>query len=275
MTDHTPDPEAPEANPCLWNPAYSDAALALPAFSDNYLWLKPLGRGRAVAVDPGDAAPVEQALAEHGWVLSAILLTHHHDDHVGGVARLAERCRVPVYGPRDDRIPATDPVAPGQQIALEGHRLSVLGLAGHTATHIGWHLPESSEAFVGDTLFALGCGRLFEGTPAQMWAALCQLMALPSETWLYAAHEYTTSNLRFARWLFPDDPLLRAEQHRVEALRAAGKPTLPTLLSRELALNPFLRMRDSRWRRALAGHGVPDEPIAAFARVRTLKDTFR
>lgn len=274
MTDLTLDPEAPVQEHICADHSLP-APVAVPAFTDNYLWLKPVSDDCALAVDPGDADAIEQALEHKRWMLAGIVLTHHHPDHTGGAVTLARRHQVAIYGPADPRLQATHRVASGDILVFDRCRLQVLDLAGHTSSHIGWLDRASHQVFVGDTLFALGCGRLFEGSPAQMWAALMRLAALPPQTEVYAAHEYTEVNLRFARWLFPDDPALRAEELRIAGLLSAGVPTLPTLLARELALNPFLRMRDARWRQLLSAHGVPDEPIAAFARVRQLKDQFQ
>lgn len=275
MTDLTPDPEAPAARAAARATSPAENVVAVPAFADNYLWLKPVGRQRAVAIDPGDAAAVEDALDARSWTLAAILLTHHHHDHIGGVAALTHRHDIPVYGAADRRLPTTCAVQAGDVVQVHDCRFHVLDLTGHTATQIGWHDIDAAEAFVGDSLFALGCGRVFEGTAAQMWATLSRLMALPPHTRLYPAHEYTVANLAFARSLFPQDTALAVEQDRVTALRAAGLPTLPTVLNHELALNPFLRMRAPHWRRALAPLGVPDDPIAAFGCLRAMKDDFR
>lgn len=275
MTDLTPDPEAPAARVAAPAAPCAENVVAVPALADNYLWLKAVGCDRAVAIDPGDATAIESALEARGWSLAAILLTHHHHDHIDGVAALRHHYDVPVYGFEDPRVPANCTVQPGDVVQVDGHRFHVLGLKGHTSSQIGWHDGEDAEAFVGDALFALGCGRLFEGTAAEGWAALSRLMELPPHTRIYAAHEYTMANLAFARWLFPQDVALAAEQNRVFALRAAGLPTLPTVLDRELALNPFLRMRETRWRRSLATHGVPDDAVSAFGCLRAMKDSFR
>lgn len=277
MTDHTPDPEVPGHCHLVpenrSQPESSLRLLQIPALADNYLWLLADTRGRALAIDPGCATAIEAALQQHQLQLAAIALTHHHPDHIGGVAKLTANRKVPVYGPADPRMPVNQPVSDGDAFEFSGVRFSVLDLAGHTRSHLGFY--DGLRLFCGDTLFVLGCGRLFEGSATQMWAALERIMALPESTLICCAHEYTQANLRFARALFPQDPALEHEQRRIEALRAVGKPTVPSTLEHELALNPFLRMRDSNWRRQLTEFAVPDAAAPAFARIRMLKDEFR
>lgn len=248
----------------------------VPAFADNYIWVIR-DRQHAAAVDPGDAAPVLDYLAREGLELVAILATHHHGDHVGGVAALRRRFPVPVFGPRAERIAVvTDPLAEGDRVELPalGLAFAVLEVPGHTAGHIayvghGW-------LFCGDTLFACGCGRLFEGTAAQMHASLAKLKRLPADTRVYCAHEYTLSNIRFARAADGANPALAERERRDTDQRAADRPTLPSTIGLELATNPFLRCDDPAVQRAAserAGRELRD-PVAVFATLREWKNRF-
>ncbi len=256
------------------------AIIPIPAFSDNYIWLLREG-ARAVVVDPGDAVPVRAYLEREGLRLAAILVTHHHGDHVGGVAALAATGDVPVLGPAREAIPGrTHALTDGSDVPLPGFAASlrVLDVPGHTAGHIAYagELDGGPVAFVGDTLFAAGCGRLFEGTAAQMAASLARLAALPPATRIYCAHEYTLANLRFARAVEPGNAALAEREARERARREHGLPTLPSILADELATNPFLRtagpeVAASAARRA----GVPlADPVAVFATLRTWKNAF-
>ena len=259
--------------------------LTVPAFNDNYLWLIHDGE-HAVVVDPGDAAPVQQALAAHKLRLTAILLTHHHADHIGGVPALLQAWQVPVYGPRNDGIGVlTDPLVEGDRVRVDalGLELEVLEVPGHTLGHIAYvarrDLAGNGAAwlFCGDTLFGAGCGRLFEGTPEQMAASLAKLTALPDATLVYCAHEYTMSNLRFAQAVEPDNGALAARVESDAALRAAGRPTIPSTIGVEKATNPFLRVDQPRIVRSLveAGRlGSGAAPVATFAALRDWKNTF-
>jgi hydroxyacylglutathione hydrolase len=216
----------------------------IPAFSDNYIWLlRSQGASDAAVVDPGDEEPVIAALEREGLRLAAILVTHHHGDHIGGVEDLLHVWpQARVFGPADRRIPAvTDPVADGDEIRVPGLEalFRVLEVPGHTSSHIAY-LGEGA-LFCGDTLFAGGCGRVFDGTFEQLAASLQRIAALPPDTRIYCAHEYTEANLGFAAWVEPESPALAARAARVRELRSAGKPTVPCLLSEELATNPFLR----------------------------------
>jgi hydroxyacylglutathione hydrolase len=253
--------------------------LALPAFEDNYLWLLHDGR-QALAVDPGDAAPVCAALEQGALELAGILVTHHHADHVGGLKALLARHPAPVFGPADDRLPVpVQTVADGERLSLLGLSLQVLEVPGHTATHVAYYTEPAGEApllFCGDTLFSAGCGRLFEGTPAQMLHSLERLSALPGDTRVCCAHEYTLSNLRFARAVEPDNAALAAYEAQCQATRAAGRPTVPAQLERERAINPFLRWQAPAVRAAALAHGAPsDDPVAVFAAIRQWKNEFR
>ncbi|MBA2690471.1 MAG: hydroxyacylglutathione hydrolase, partial [Burkholderiales bacterium] len=214
------------------------------AFRDNYIWVLHDGRHAAV-IDPGDAAPVEIFLAEKKLELNAILATHHHADHVGGVADLIAARRIPVYGPRNESIPTvTQPLGEGDQIGIDalGLHFTVFDIPGHTAGHIAYY--GAGMVFCGDTLFGGGCGRLFEGTAAQMVSSLGKLAALPDETLIYCGHEYTVANLRFARTVEPDSVALQ-QRERIEAeKRERGEPTLPSSIGLERQTNPFVRYRE-------------------------------
>lgn len=251
----------------------------VPAFDSNYLWVLSSG-GRAAVVDPGDAAAVQAHLDAHGLALEAILATHHHADHVGGVAALAARWKCPVYGPVEPRIAGiTHPVREGDRVALGflGPAFEVIEVPGHTSSHVAyWQRGEPPRLFCGDTLFACGCGRLFEGTPAQMNDSLAKLAALDPRTLAYCAHEYTLANIAFARAADPANAALRAREAREKARRDRGEPTVPMALAEELETNPFLRcatpgVREAAERhagRALAG------PVDVFATIREWKNRF-
>lgn len=259
------------------DPNFLDCAIEpIPAFNDNYLWL--LRRGtRAAVVDPGDAAPVLRRLQRHGLTLAAILVTHHHGDHVGGVAELAQATGARVYGPRAETIPACDAaVAEGDQIDALGVPMTVLDVPGHTRGHIAYYAPMLHAVFCGDTLFGCGCGRLFEGTAEQMTESLGKLARLPAETRVFCAHEYTLSNLRFALAVEPGNATLRARQQRCADLRGRGLPTLPSTIGEEQATNPFLRCDVPAVRHAAearAGHALAST-AGAFAALRAWKDVF-
>lgn len=255
--------------------------LPLPAFSDNYIWLLH-NAGQAAVVDPGEAEPVLQALDRLGLALQTILVTHHHTDHVGGVAALRDATGAKVYGPARERIPQpAQPLAHGQQIDVLGMRLSVLDVPGHTAGHIAYHGTPAGAApvlFCGDTLFSAGCGRLFEGTPAQMLASLDRMAVLPGDTQVCCAHEYTLSNLRFAHAVEPHNAALLHHTSLCERLRAQNAPTLPSTLAVECQINPFLRTRIPAVAAAaqrFAPSIDPTDAVAVLAALREWKNEFR
>jgi hydroxyacylglutathione hydrolase len=257
------------------------AIIPIPAFSDNYIWLVRDG-GNAAIVDPGDAAPVLECLDREGLTLTAIVNTHHHGDHVGGNAALLTRFAVPVFGPAREHIPGrTRALAEGDAISIPGIGLDldVLDVPGHTAGHIAYVGTFAGQpvAFVGDTLFAGGCGRLFEGTPAQMADSLAKLAALPGETLAYCAHEYTLANLRFAVAVEPGNAALAERMRREQQKRDRGLPTVPSTIADELATNPFLRAGEPA---VFASAGVHAgrrlvDAIDAFATLREWKNGFR
>jgi hydroxyacylglutathione hydrolase len=226
-------------------------------------------------VDPAVAGPVLDALDRLGWSLTMILNTHHHHDHVGGNLEIKKATGCTIVGNRADarRIPGIDiAVVEGDEIAIGSQKARVIEISGHTVGHIAYWFEEARTLFCGDTLFALGCGRLFEGTAAQMWSSLGKLRALPDDALVYCAHEYTQSNAAFALTVEPGNPALQARAEEIRALRAAGKPTVPSTMAEERATNPFLRADDEGLKRA-AGLAGRDE-VAVFAEIRRRKDMF-
>jgi len=259
------------------------AIIPIPAFADNYIWLLREGRAAAV-VDPGDATPVLAWLAREGVALTAILNTHHHGDHVGGNAALLAAFPVPVFGPAREQIPGrTRALREGDTVDVPGvgMRFRVLDVPGHTAGHIAYVHDGGAGAppvaFVGDTLFACGCGRLFEGTPADMWTSLGKLAALPDDTRIYCAHEYTLANLRFAAAVEPDSAAVRERIARETARRERGEPTVPAVLADERATNPYLRAGEAALMARAAAHAgrAVAAPVDSFATLRAWKDSFR
>lgn len=247
----------------------------LPAFSDNYLWLLHSGK-KAVIVDPGDAAVVEQALQAHGLQLEAILLTHHHADHTGGAASLQQHWQCPVYAPDSDQ-PAyhgleTIMAKDGDHIQLPSFpsmECEVLALPGHTLDHIAYYI-DQKHLFSGDVIFGAGCGRLFEGSPALMYASLQKVAALPPETLIYPAHEYTAHNIAFALTIEPDNTALQARAETTQALRQAQRPTLPTTLALEKATNPFLRSEELARLTSFKGC----QPLDIFTELRARRNQY-
>jgi hydroxyacylglutathione hydrolase len=235
--------------------------VAVPAFVDNYLWLVHDGAsGETAVVDPGDPAPVLAEAGRRGWSIDQIWNTHWHPDHTGGNLAIKAATGARISGPESENIPGRDvALKEGDEVRLGGRVGRVIEVPGHTLGHIALVFDADRIAFVGDTLFAMGCGRLFEGTPQQMYKSLNRLAALPEETQLYCAHEYTLSNARFADHAEPDNAAIAERLKVVEALRRADRITLPTSVAEELATNPFVRA--SNWEE--------------FARLRTTKDSFR
>lgn len=235
----------------------------IPALSDNYIWLAhDAASGETIVVDPAVADPVLEAAAARGWKISAIWNTHWHPDHTGGNAAIkaATGCTVIAPAAEAAKIPTADRlVAEGDTVMLGGFAAEVIDVPAHTAGHIAYHLPEAGIVFVGDTLFAMGCGRLFEGTAAQMFANMQRLAALPGETTVYCAHEYTQSNGRYALVAEPDNAALVERMAEVDAMRAQGLPTVPTTIALERATNPFMRATS----------------VEELAERRAAKDSFR
>ena len=245
-----------------------------PCLSDNYGYLlHDTASGETTCIDTPDADAYLREAAAKAWTITQIWNTHWHPDHAGGneAIKAATSCTITAPAAEAARITGIDrEVAHGDSVALGEYSASVIDVGGHTLGHIAYHLPEASLAFVGDSVFALGCGRMFEGTPSQFWASLLRVKALPAETTLYCAHEYTASNARFAVHADPDNAALAAYSAEITAKRAAGEWTVPTRLDRELATNPFLRADDP----ALAARWGGGDAIATFAALRAAKDSF-
>lgn len=250
--------------------------IILPCLSDNYAYLLHDAKsGRTALVDAPEATPVKAALAARGWTLDAILLTHHHYDHIDGVAELLQTYDAQVYGAKADasRLPPLDhALAYGEDFELFGEKVVVLDVSGHTIGHIAFYLPESTAVFTADSLMALGCGRLFEGTAAMMWESLNRLMSLPGDTMVYSGHEYTQSNARFAVTIEPDNTALQLRVEEINSKRAKGEATVPSLLQLELDTNPFLRAHTQQVKAAMGLQGIEDALV--FAEIRKRKDHF-
>lgn len=244
--------------------------------SDNFgVLVRDRATGVTALVDAPEEGPILAAIGRTGWRPSLLLVTHHHPDHVEANLALKDRFGLRIVGPRAeaDRIPGIDEtVAEGAAITLGEQTVRVVETPGHTAGHVSYHLPVAGVAFTGDTLFALGCGRLFEAPPEVMFASLAKLAALPGETAVYCGHEYTLANARFALSVDPGNARLKARADKVEALRAEGKPTLPTTIAAERATNPFLRADDPAIRQALGMEAASDAEV--FAELRRRKDAF-
>lgn len=247
-----------------------------PCLSDNYCFLvhEPDANVTAV-IDTPEVAAIEAALAEKGWRLTHILNTHHHFDHAGGNLELKEKWGCTIVGPKAEqaKIPGIDlALGDGDHFMLGGAEAVVLDVPGHTLGHIAYHFADDGVAFVGDTLFALGCGRVFEGTAQQMWSSLSKLAALPDETIVYCAHEYTQANARFAVTVEPDNAALLARAEEIDRLRAAGTPTVPTTIGLEKATNPFLRPASDNLQQTIGLAG--GDAVSVFAETRRRKDNF-
>jgi len=248
----------------------------IPVLKDNYVYLVRDAATQAVGVvDPAVAEPVEAELERRRWRLTHVLNTHHHGDHVGGNQRLKARFGAMIVGPRADRdrIPGIDvEVGEGDTYAFGQEPAKVFDIPGHTRGHIAYWFAGSKALFCGDTIFSLGCGRMFEGTPEQMWSSLDKLRRLPPETRVYCGHEYTQANARFAMTIEPLNPALIMRQRRVDEARAAGRATIPSTMAEECAANPFLRADEPT---VAAAVGLADaDPVAVFAEVRRRKDNF-
>ncbi|MEZ5465706.1 MAG: hydroxyacylglutathione hydrolase [Lysobacteraceae bacterium] len=252
---------------------------AIPAFTDNYIWTLTDDQSSALVVDPGDAEPVIAAAETHGWRPTTVLVTHHHPDHVGGLPELRRRWpSLRIIGPEDPRITGLDEVVnDGDQVRVEGLDLTfrVMAVPGHTLSHIAY--VGDPWLFCGDTLFSLGCGRLFEGTPAQMLDSLDRVAALPGEQLVCCTHEYTAANGRFAINVDPGNPALVQRIADVAACRAKNQPSLPVTLASERACNPFLRCDQPSVQRSIAAAtgSMPADRLDSFARLRRMKDAFR
>ena len=248
--------------------------VTVPCLTDNYAYLlHDADSGTTVLVDAPEAGAVKAELARRGWRLSDILITHHHDDHVAGIAALRAGARVIGAAADAHRLPPLDlAVVPGDRIAVCGEEAEVLDAAGHTVGHIAFYFPRSGAVMTGDSLMAMGCGRLFEGTAAQMWATLTRLAALPSETLVCSGHEYADANGRFAATVDTANPALTARRKFISARRAEGLPTVPVTLAIERQTNPFLRAVEPAVKAAIGMPGDSDESV--FAALRARKDRF-
>jgi hydroxyacylglutathione hydrolase len=250
--------------------------VTIPCLKDNYAFLlHDPASGATAAIDVPEAAPIEAVLAARGWRLTDILITHHHWDHVDGVAALRAATGARVWGAAADahRLPPLDhAVSEGDQIPIGTLTAHVIDVSGHTIGHIALHVPKAQAVFTADSLMAMGCGRLFEGTAAQMWDSLQKLAALPPETRVFSGHEYTMGNARFALTIEPGNRALISRLKQIETARADDQPTVPSVLADELATNPFLRAADPAIARHLGLEGQP--PADVFARIRSLKDSF-
>ncbi len=245
-----------------------------PCLDDNYgVLVHDAETGMTASIDAPDADDVREALAEKGWKLTHILTTHHHHDHTGGNAELKAETASTIIGPKGEaaKIPGLDKaVGEGDTFQFGGREVQVLETPGHTLGHITYYIPSENVAFAGDTLFALGCGRVFEGTPEMMHASLQKLAALPGATTVYCGHEYTAANAKFALTIEPENEELQARMKVIERLRASGKPTVPTTIGAELATNPFLRAHIPAIQQRLSMKGAPDWQV--FAEIRERKN---
>ena len=249
--------------------------ISIPAFQDNYIWVLVDDDRRCIIVDPGESAPVLQAIEENGWHPQAILLTHHHNDHVGGVPDLvAAFPHLVVYGPAETQDKGTTQVVEeGENILILGYEFSVFATPGHTSGHLCFY--RKPYLFCGDTLFSGGCGRLFEGTPAQMYQSLQKINALPDDTLICCAHEYTLGNMKFAASILPDDLAILDYYQKVKELRAKNQKTLPVILKNEREINLFLRIDDIDLINKINQETKLQQPEQRFAWLRSKKDNFR
>lgn len=248
--------------------------VTIPCLSDNYAYLVN-GEDGVCLIDAPEAGPIIAALEARNWALGAILITHHHHDHVGGVAELRERYGCKVMGPKAEeaKLPPLDMALTEGMNGGTGDAYTVpLHVPGHTLGHMAYHFPRANAVFTADSLMVMGCGRLFEGTPEMMWDSLSKLAALPDETRIYSGHEYTQSNVDFALSIDPDNAALTSRAKAVKAARDAGQPTVPALLSEERATNPFLRAHLPEMKAAMGMSSESD--VAVFAEIRAQKDKF-
>ncbi|MCG8710644.1 hydroxyacylglutathione hydrolase [Brenneria sp. 4F2] len=248
--------------------------ISIAALQDNYIWLLNNKENDCVIIDPGEALPVLDALSKHQLKPEAILLTHHHHDHVGGVADLVERYGdLPVFGPQEtQKCGATTIVEEGNTLSLLNSEFSVLAVPGHTAGHVAYH--SHPYLFCGDTLFSAGCGRIFEGTPKQMFDSITKISKLPDSTLICCAHEYTLSNLKFSNAIWPEEPTIKAYLHKISQIREKSQSTLPTTLGLERKINLFLRCHDIDLKRKLSDEPESIANWQVFAQLRSKKDGF-
>jgi len=248
--------------------------VTIPCLDDNYAFLvHNSATGETALVDVPDAAPIQAALTARGWTLTDIILTHHHWDHIDGLPALSHNARV-IGGKADaHRLPPLDlAVTEGCALTICGEPAQVFDVSGHTVGHIAIYMPQSGLAFTADSLMAMGCGRLFEGTPAQMWDSMLKLRDLPPDTLICSGHEYTASNARFAATLEADNPRVSSRVKAIEKARAKGAPTVPSTLAEEIATNPFLRADDASLKLAI---NMPDaDSVQVFTEIRSRKDRF-